>query len=82
MLKKIEISSCIERLSKVQDVFTALSERLKQINYDGACVTAAHQERIRNGQPGYVDAEGNADIANREIFIKEGDKLIKSVIQG
>ena len=59
-----------------------LSERLKQINYDGACVTAAHQERIRKGEPGYVDADGNADIANREIFIKEGDKLIKSVIQG
>ena len=59
-----------------------LSERLKQINYDGACVTAAHQERIRNGEPGYVDANGNADIANREIFIKEGDKLIKSLIQG
>ena len=59
-----------------------LSERLKRINYDGACITAAHQERIRNGEPGYVDAEGNADIANRDIFIKEGDKLILKVIQG
>ena len=58
----------------------ALTERLKQINYDGACVIAAHQERIRNGEPGYVDAEGNADIANRDKFIKEGDKIIQKVI--
>ena len=59
-----------------------LSERLKQINYDGACVIAAHQERIRNGKPGYIDTEGNANIAQRDGFTKEGDKLIQSVIRG
>ena len=60
---------------------TPLTERLKQINYDGACVIAAHQERVRNGQPGYVDANGMADTANRDTFIKEGDSLIQQVIQ-
>ena len=59
-----------------------LSERLKQINYDGACVIAAHQERIRAGKSGYVDAEGNANVAQREEFVKEGDKLIQAVIRG
>ena len=59
---------------------TPLTERLKQINYDGACVVAAHQERIRNGEPGYIDAEGNPDIANRDMYIKEGDKIIQKVI--
>jgi len=59
-----------------------LSERLKQINYDGACVVAAHQERIRNGKPGYVDTEGNANISQRDEFIKEGNKLIQVVIRG
>ena len=58
-----------------------LSERLKQINYDGACVVAAHQERIRNGQPGYVDANGNANITQRDTFIKEGNSLIQTVIK-
>ena len=59
-----------------------LTERLKQINYDGACVTAAHQERIRKGKNGYVDANGNADITQRDTFIKEGDALIQAVIRG
>ena len=58
-----------------------LTERLKQINYDGACVIAAHQERLRIGLPGYVDANGMANTANRDKFIKEGDALIQNVIQ-
>lgn len=57
-----------------------LTDRLKAINYDGACVIAAHQERIRNGKPGYVDTHGKADTDNRDTFIKEGDKLIKKII--
>jgi hypothetical protein len=59
---------------------TPLTERLKQINYDGACVIAAHQEQVHNGKPGYVDAKGFADTTNRDRFIKEGDKLIQKVI--
>jgi hypothetical protein len=58
----------------------ALADRLNEINYDGACVIAAHQERVRNGEPGYVDADGKADIEHRDVFIKEGDKLIKKII--
>ena len=60
---------------------TPLTERLKQISYDGACVIAAHQERIRKGNTGYVDVNGIAETANRETFEKEGDLLINQVIQ-
>ena len=60
---------------------TPLTEQMKQINYDGACVIAAHQERIRTGKPGYVDSNGLADVTKRDLFIEEGDKLIKTVIQ-
>jgi hypothetical protein len=60
---------------------TLLTERLKQINYDGACVIAAHQELVRNGKAGYVDANGQADTDNRDKFIKTGDELIQNVIQ-
>jgi len=58
-----------------------LTDRLKQINYDGACVIAAHQSRVSNGKPGYVDANGLVDITSRETFRKEGDILIQEVIQ-
>ena len=58
-----------------------LTERLKKINYEGACVIAAHQERVRTGAPGYVDINGKADTANREAFINEGDLIIQKVIQ-
>ena len=60
---------------------TPLTERLKQINYDGACVIAAHQQHVRIGKPGYVDANGNVDATNRNSFIVEGDALIQKVIQ-
>ncbi len=60
---------------------TPLSERLKQISYNSACVIAAHQERIRKDIPGYIDNEGIADINSRDTFIKEGDELIKNIIK-
>lgn len=60
---------------------TQLTERLKQINYDGACVVAAHQELMREGKAGYVDANGMADMANRDKYIKKGNELIQRIIQ-
>ena len=58
-----------------------LTEQLKRISYEGACVIAAHQERVRTGVKGYVDGNGIADTAIRELFREEGDSLIKQVIQ-
>lgn len=39
-----------------------LTERLKYINYCGACVVAAHQDIVASGMQGYVDSRGKADI--------------------
>ena len=55
---------------------TPLSEKLLQINYEGACVIAAHQHLVAKGLTGYVDKEGNADRARREEFVRLGDELI------
>lgn len=59
---------------------TPLTEKLKRINYCGACVVAAHQEAVRNGKPGYVNRDGVADVAHRAEFEQLGDQAIRSVI--
>ena len=61
---------------------TPLTNFLKSINYEGACIIAAHQELIREGQQGYVDPSGQPDPAKRDYFIKRGDELIQAVIRG
>ncbi len=55
---------------------TALTEKLIQINYEGACVIAAHQHLVAQGLRGYVDADGKADRSKRGEFVKLGEKLI------
>jgi hypothetical protein len=55
---------------------TPLTERLLQINYEGACVVAAHQHLVAQGLRGYVDENGYADRSKRGEFIKLGDELI------
>jgi hypothetical protein len=57
-----------------------LTVRLKQINYEGACIVAAHQELVRSGQRGYVDAEGLADTAHRDGYIRQGDRQIRDTV--
>jgi hypothetical protein len=58
---------------------TPLTDRLKQINYEGACVIAAHQQLVRDGKPGYLDADGTPAIACRDSFVEEGDIRIRAV---
>lgn len=53
-----------------------LTEKLMQINYEGACVIAAHQHLVAQGLRGYVDADGKVDRAKRREFVKLGDELI------
>ena len=57
---------------------TPLTDRLKQINYEGACLIAAHQHVVSQGLAGYVDAHGNADRSKRDEFVTLGDALIKN----
>ena len=58
---------------------TPLTDRLMQINYEGACVIAAHQHLVAQGLRGYVDANGQVDRSKREEFIKLGDELITAL---
>ncbi len=57
---------------------TPLSEKLKRINYEGACVIAAHQHLVAQGLSGYVDQQGGADRSKRGEFVKLGDELIRN----
>ncbi len=57
---------------------TPLSEKLLRINYEGACVIAAHQHLVAQGLTGYVDENGNADRSKREEFVELGDELIQN----
>ena len=60
---------------------TPLTEKLMNINYEGACVIAAHQHLTAQGLNGYVDEKGVADRSKRDEFVKLGDQLIKSIIE-
>ena len=60
---------------------TPLTPKLKQINYEGACVIAAHQHVVSQGLEGYVDSSGEADKQRRDEFVKLGDEVIQSRIR-
>jgi hypothetical protein len=49
------------------------------INYEGACVIAAHQHLVAQGLRGYVDADGKADRSKRAEFVMLGDELIRNI---
>ena len=59
---------------------TPLTDKLMQINYEGACIVAAHQHLVAQGLGGYVDENGNADRSKRNEFVLLRDQLIKSLI--
>ena len=56
-----------------------LTPFLKQVNYEGACVVAAHQYLRAQGSEGYVDPnnDGKAQINKRAEFTLLGDAVIK-----
>jgi len=58
----------------------ALSETLRRINYEGACVVAAHQYLRTHGLPGYVDAEGRAALDRRQEFVVLGNAVIRNFV--
>ena len=55
-----------------------LTKTLMKINYDGACVIAAHQHLVSQGLDGYIDENGEADRRQRDEFVKLGDEVIKA----
>ncbi len=52
-----------------------LDDELKQINYEGAAVVAAHQYLIAKGKEGYLK-NGVAKIEEKEHFIELGKAVI------
>jgi hypothetical protein len=58
---------------------TPLTDKLMQINFDGACVVAAHQHLVAQGLRGYVDANGHADRSKRAEFVALGKELIQNI---
>lgn len=56
---------------------TPLTEMLLKINYEGACITAAHQYLVAKEGVGYLDKEGKPDQTKREYFTTLGRAIIE-----
>ena len=59
---------------------TPLTDKLKKINYEGACVIAAHQHLVSERKQGYVDKDGNVDPSKMKSFIEMGDAFIQKEV--
>jgi hypothetical protein len=57
-----------------------LTDKLKRINYEGACIIASHQELVNSGSCGYIDNKGIPVNRSSSNFIEQGHKLISAVI--
>jgi hypothetical protein len=57
-----------------------LDDELKQINYEGTAIIAAHQYLMANGKEGYLKGK-NAKIAEKEYFIELGKAVITEFLK-
>lgn len=57
-----------------------LDDELKQINYEGAAVVAAHQYLVANGKDGYLQ-NGIAKFEEKEYFIELGKAVIAKFLE-
>jgi hypothetical protein len=57
-----------------------LDEELNRIGYEGACIIAAHQYRIANGEEGYLDVNGIAKADEYDAFVELGQAVINHFI--
>ena len=60
---------------------TPLSPILLKINYEGACITAAHQYLVATEGSGYLDKDGKPDLSKRGYFASLGKALIEYMIK-
>ncbi len=56
-----------------------LDSELMKINYEGACITAAHQYLFANDGIGILDADGHFNSNKRAKYYELGNKLIQYV---
>jgi hypothetical protein len=59
---------------------TPLTGFLRQVNYEGACVIAAHQHLQAQGECGFIDKNGKNRIDERENMAQLGDEVIKHIL--
>lgn len=57
-----------------------LTDKLKIINYQGACIIAAHQHLVAQGLGGYINESGEAERTKRGEFVALGNELIQTAI--
>ena len=55
-----------------------LSDKLKAVSWEAACVIAAHQEYVSSGKPGYLDKSGKPRNSEIEQFINFGKSAIEN----
>jgi len=58
-----------------------LDKELKMINFEGACIIAAHQYLQAKGMEGYTQRNGKAKITEKEDFIQLGKAVFKHYFQ-
>lgn len=58
-----------------------LDEELKRINFEGACIIAAHQYLRAKEEDGYVDKNGKPRLNQKEEFIEIGNAVIEYFLQ-
>jgi hypothetical protein len=56
---------------------TPLSKKVLDINYEGACITAAHQYLVATEGSGYLDKTGKPDLTQKDTFVTLGKALIE-----
>ncbi|MDP4189617.1 MAG: PHP domain-containing protein [Bacteroidota bacterium] len=57
-----------------------LDKDLQKINYEGACIIAAHQYLKAQGKMGFLDENGNTRAAETENFIRLGKAVVNYFI--
>jgi hypothetical protein len=58
-----------------------MDEDLKRINFEGACIIAAHQYLRAKEEDGYVDKNGKHRLNQKEEFIELGNAVIEYFLQ-
>jgi len=59
-----------------------LDDELKRINFEGACVVAAHQYLRAKGEEGYVERNGKPRLNAKDEFIELGNAVIEYFLFG
>ncbi len=57
-----------------------LDDELNRIGYEGACIIAAHQYLVANGEEGFLRADGTGKTDEYDVFVELGNAVIKSFI--